>query len=115
MLMVANELGKLELTLRSLADAMQPASLAPIDQTWASEVSPALLSLTYGTTTPPSRERGRGPSTPFVIDIIRGSKSDIACYSSSGGSPTNCAPAPETAAPVPPSANPGGPNSVGPK
>jgi pilus assembly protein CpaB len=117
MLMVANELGKLELTLRSLADATRPASLAPIDSTWASEVSPALLSLAYGRTPPPSLERGRVPNTssPVAIAIIRGSKSDITCYSSSGGSPTNCTLTPETAAPVPPSANPGEPNSVRPK
>jgi pilus assembly protein CpaB len=114
MLMVAGELGKLELTLRSLADAMQPASLTPIDSTWASEVSPALRSLAYGGL-PPSLERGHGSGTPVVIDIIRGSKSDVTCYSPSGGSPTNCAPAPETAAPIPPSASPGGPNSVRPK
>jgi pilus assembly protein CpaB len=114
MLMVAGQLGRLQLTLRSLADATQPTSLVRIDPTWASEVSPALRSLAYGGP-PPSFERGHGPNTPMVIEIIRGSKSDITCYSSSGGSPTNCAPAPETAAPVPPSANPGGPNSEGPK
>jgi pilus assembly protein CpaB len=114
MLMVGGQLGRLQLTLRSLADAMQPVSLAPIDSTWASEVSPALRSLAYGGP-PPSLERGHGPSTPVFVDIIRGSKSDVTCYSSSGGAPTNCAPAPETAAPAPPSASPGGPNFVKPR
>jgi pilus assembly protein CpaB len=114
MLMVAGQLGRLQLTLRSLADALQPASLTPVDSTWASEVSPALSSLAFGGP-PASFERVHGPGTPVAVDIIRGSKSDTTCYSSSNGSPTNCAPAPETAAPVPPSTSPSGPNSVRPK
>ena len=114
--MVAGQLGKLQLTLRSLADATRPAGLPP-EPTWASEVSPALRSLAHGTAgsiPPPLSGKVQAVAAPNEIEIIRGSKIEHACYSLGAGSSTDCGGTPETAAPVPPAAKPAKPHPVGP-
>jgi pilus assembly protein CpaB len=108
-LMVAGQLGKLQLTLRSLADTTQPADSALPEPTWASEVSPALHSLAHGAAGPtPARLPGAAiaPAAAQQIDIIRGSKSERVCYTPATGSSADCSGAPETAAPVLPAAKP---------
>jgi len=119
MLMVAGQLGKLQLTLRSLADATRPASLTPAEPTWASEVSPALRSLAPGPASGPAAspglKNGRAQGAPTGIEIIRGSKSELVCYSPSPGSSADCTVAPEAAAPVPPAATPDRPTPERPK
>ena len=110
-LMVAGQLGKLQLTLRSLADASQPANLAVPAPTWAVQVSPALRSLAPLSTqtavqTPVQTLANVGaptPRAPIAIEIIRGSKGERNCYSQQTGQPADCAPG-STAAEPPPSA-----------
>lgn len=116
-LMVAGQLGKLQLTLRSLADTTRPADSPLPDPTWASEVSPALLSLAHGTAGPtPARVTGAtiAPAAPQQVDIIRGSKSERVCYTPAAGNSADCSGAPETATPVPPAAKPDRPHLLGP-
>jgi len=91
MLMVAGQLGKLQLTLRSLADATQISSPAVPAPTWAVQVSPALRSLAPLSTPTPANVGGQTPQAPIVIEIIRGSKSALTCYSQQTGGPTDCA------------------------
>lgn len=89
-LMVAGRLGKLQLTLRSLADANAPNRGADTGPTWGADVSPALRSLDRRApvVAPPMNV----PSSPTItIDIIRGSKGERLCYSNAVGSMTNCA------------------------
>jgi pilus assembly protein CpaB len=110
-LMVAGSLGKLQLTLRSLADATRPANLTPEEPTWASEVSPALRSLAPGPGASPVLKNGRAQAAPLGIEIIRGSKSEIVCT----GSSADCTGTSGDAAPVLPAATPGGPHPERPK
>jgi pilus assembly protein CpaB len=114
-LMVAGQLGKLQLTLRSLADATRPASLTPEEPTWASEVSPALRSLSSGPAASPGPRNGRAQGAPQGIEIIRGSKSEVVCYSSSTGSAADCTGTSGDAAPVLPATTSGGPHLERPK
>jgi|HubBroStandDraft_6_1064221.scaffolds.fasta_scaffold25413_2 pilus assembly protein CpaB len=114
-LMVAGQLGKLQLTLRSLADATRPASLTPEEPTWASEVSPALRSLAPGPAASPVLRNGRAQGAPLGIEIIRGSKSEVVCYSSTTGSSADCTGTSGEAAPALPAATPGGPHPERPK
>jgi len=105
-LLVAGQLGKLQLTLRSLADAAQSANPAVPDPTWAAQVSPALRSLARGPTLSPANVGGLTPPAPIVIDIIRGSKGERNCYSQQTGQPTDCAPTSTAAEPRPPATTP---------
>jgi pilus assembly protein CpaB len=114
-LMVAGQLGKLQLTLRSLADAARPAGLTPEEPTWASEVSPALRSLASGPAASPVLRNGHAPAAPLGVEIIRGSKSEVVCYSSSTGSSAACTGTSGDAAPDLPAATPGGPHPERPK
>jgi pilus assembly protein CpaB len=117
-LTVAGQLGKLQLTLRSLADTTRPADSPLPEPTWASEVSPALRSLTHGTAGPtPARLPGAAiaPAGPQQqIDIIRGSKNERVCYTPGAGSSVDCSGATEMAAPVLPAVTPDKPHLVGP-
>jgi pilus assembly protein CpaB len=116
-LMVAGQLGKLQLTLRSLADSTRAAGLPLPAPTWASEVSPALLSLTHGAagSTPPLvPANARAAAAPGELDIIRGSKSERVCYAPGADSSTNCTGTPEAAAPALPLAKPIGPHPAAP-
>jgi len=115
-LMVAGQLGKLQLTLRSLADTTRPAGSAPPDPTWASEVSPALRSLGHGpngSTPATSSGNARTPAAPSEVDIIRGSKIERACYSLSTGTSTDCTGAPGAIAPLLPALAPDKLHSAG--
>jgi pilus assembly protein CpaB len=118
-LMVAGQLGKLQLTLRSLADAKRPASLTPTEPTWASEVSPALRSLVLGSAsgpaTSPVRRNGSAQNAPMGVEIIRGSKSELVCYSPGTGSAVDCTAAPGATAPAAPAVMPGEPHPDRPK
>lgn len=100
-LMVAGQLGKLQLTLRSLADASQPGDLAVPAPTWAVQVSPALRSLVPLSTPTPATVGATTPRTPIAIEIIRGSKDERNCYSQQTGQPADCAPGPTPAEPRP--------------
>ena len=111
MLMVAGQLGKLQLTLRSLADATQPANPAVPAPTWAVQVSPALRSLAPLSTPTPANVGGQTPHVPIVIEIIRGSKAALTCYSQQTGEPTDCAAASTTAEPTAPVTTPKPPHS----
>jgi pilus assembly protein CpaB len=109
-LMVAGQLGKLQLTLRSLADATRPAGLTSPEPTWASEVSPALRSLSRGLpgSAPPSLPgTAHALAASIQIEIIRGSKGERVCYSPGAGSSADCTGASETAVPAPLIATPG--------
>lgn len=122
-LMVAGQLGKLQLTLRSLADANQPASSTPLDPTWAWEVSPALRLLSHGTTGPVSSGpisasppgRAQTSTAPTEIQIIRGSKGERVCYSVTAGASVDCTGASATTAPVPPAAKSPEPHAEAPR
>jgi pilus assembly protein CpaB len=116
-LTVAGQLGKLQLTLRSLADTTRPAGSPLTEPTWASEVSPALRSLARGTAgSTPARIPGKAnaPVALQQIDIIRGSKSERVCYEPSAGSATDCGGTPEMADPQPPATKPDTPHSTRP-
>jgi pilus assembly protein CpaB len=116
MLMVAGQLGKLQLTLRSLADVTERAGSSPEAPTWASEVSPALRSLAHGSggsTPPPLPSKTSALTAPLEIEIIRGSKGERVCYAPDRGS-MNCSGASETADPGPPAAMPDKPHLMGP-
>jgi pilus assembly protein CpaB len=119
-LMVAGQLGKLELTLRSLADTTQPSGSLLPEPTWASEVSPALRSLAHGTFGPtPARLPGAAgaavaPAAPQQVDIIRGSTSERACFTPGTGSSVDCSGAPTMAVPVLTAVKPDKPHPVGP-
>jgi pilus assembly protein CpaB len=117
MLTVAGQLGKLQLTLRSLADATERASSGPEAPTWASEVSPALRSLAQGpagSTPSPLSGKARALAAPLEVEIIRGSKGESVCYAP-GGSSTNCGGTSGTAEPGPPAAKPGEPHLAMPR
>jgi len=104
-LMVAGQLGKLQLTLRSLADTTHPAVLTPPEPTWASEVSPALRLLASespGLAPATLGGKPRGSSALIEIEIIRGSKGEQVCYSGNAGTLLDCAGASQTAAPARP-------------
>lgn len=105
-LMVAGQLGKLQLTLRSLADAAQPGSLVAPEPTWASQVSPALRSLVPLSVPAPTNVEAPTPHAPIVIEIIRGSKGERNCYSQQTGRPVDCAATSTAAEPHPPAAPP---------
>jgi pilus assembly protein CpaB len=107
-LMVAGQLGKLQLTLRSLADATRPAGLTPPDPAWASEVSPALRSLLHGPAPSSLPGTAHALAASIQIEIIRGSKGERVCYSPGAGLAADCTGTSETAAPVPPVATPDG-------
>ncbi len=106
MLMVAGQLGKLQLTLRSLADGAKPASPTVPDPTWASQVSPALRFLSRVPMQSPSPGVDRSPPAAIAIEIIRGSKTERTCYSAQTGQTADCAAAPTTAEPAPRSTAP---------
>jgi pilus assembly protein CpaB len=77
MLLVADQLGKIQLTLRG----QQPTERGsvppqPVPPTWASDVSPALENL--GATAPATGKGGR------TIEVIHGSKIERRCLTSSG-------------------------------
>jgi pilus assembly protein CpaB len=116
-LMVAGQLGKLQLTLRSMADTARPVGSPPPDPTWASEVSPALLSLAHdpaGSAPSSVPGKARAPGAPSEVEIIRGSQVERACYSLDTGASTDCSRTPQTAAPLPLALKPNKPHSGGP-
>jgi pilus assembly protein CpaB len=83
-LTVAHQLGKLQLTLRSLNDTETPVGSGSSEPTWGSEVSRALRLLSGGQlATDPEQANEPGPaaSAPVAVDIIRGIKSEQRCFS----------------------------------
>ncbi len=124
-LMVAVQLGKVELSLRSLDSGGQAAaSAAPgtgLPPTWAYEVSPALKA--FGQEGPKQNAPaaagaatggGEGPKAAHVVEIMRGTKSELRCFDAHNITIPNCGlpeaaqaetqAAPAAAAPAPPPA-----------
>jgi pilus assembly protein CpaB len=96
-LMVAMQIGKVQLALRSLEKPAQPQlGLPNTDSTWASDVSPALRIRTAAPSAPVAAPAKAGERTVLVkvIEIMRGSKVERRCFSSSGDPQTDCGPAP---------------------
>ena len=77
-LLVAHQLGRLQLSLRGLADSVAPtASTTPLP-TWATQVSPALRALAGGSEPGATASMPAGgvpvQAAPVAVDIFRGSK-----------------------------------------
>jgi pilus assembly protein CpaB len=94
-LTVARQLGKLQLTLRSLNDAVIPDRAAPSEPTWGIEVSRALRSLSRETL---PVEVNQAPP-PVAVEVIRGGKSEQRCFSEKTRQSVDCGGAPPTGAP----------------
>ncbi len=87
MLLVAQQLGKLALTLRGDLDpdSAPPVVWTPPSPTWASDVSPALRPPPAAPTAPPPQsDPTTGPRTGQrgTIDVIRGEKVERLCLTS---------------------------------
>jgi pilus assembly protein CpaB len=101
-LMVAHQLGKLQLTLRSLSDTAIPVGSGSSEPTWGSEVSRALRLLSGGQlATDPDQGNQPGPaaSAPVAVDIIRSVKSEQRCFSEKTGQSVDCAGVPTPGVP----------------
>ena len=103
MLMVAHQLGRLQLTLRSLNDTAVPVGSGSSEPTWGSEVSRALRLLSGGQlSTDPDQANQPVPavSAPLAVDIIRGSKTEQRCFSAKTGQGVDCGGAPPIGVPA---------------
>ncbi|HKO08300.1 MAG TPA: Flp pilus assembly protein CpaB [Alphaproteobacteria bacterium] len=106
-LMVAVQLGKVELSLRSLdsgvqatppatAGATQPAAAEAgtgLPPTWAYEVSPALKAFGQESAkqnAPAATGGGEGPKAAHVVEIMRGTKSELRCFDAHNVTIPNC-------------------------
>ena len=101
-LTVAHQLGKLQLTLRSLNDTAIPIGSGSSEPTWGSEVSRALRLLSGGQlSAEPDQASQPGPvaPAPVVVDIIHGSKSEQRCFSGKTGQGVDCGGAPASGVP----------------
>ncbi len=90
-LMVAVQLGKLELALRSLepvstTETAEPAPGAADNKpTWAYEVSPALRVIgKEGKGTGANGNAAAAPKAAHIIEVMRGSKVEVRCFDSKG-------------------------------
>ncbi|HKS88037.1 MAG TPA: Flp pilus assembly protein CpaB, partial [Stellaceae bacterium] len=113
MLMVAQRLGSMQLTLRGLVDKGDSGVVPP--PAWAAEVSPALGAA--GDNGGGTQTAGGPNSGPVAVDIFRGTKSEQRCFSESTGMHVNCgkgASSPAKAA-EPPSGNQPGDSQPAPK
>jgi pilus assembly protein CpaB len=102
-LTVAHQLGKLQLTLRSLNETAIPVGSGSSEPTWGSEVSRALrlLSGEQLSTNPDQALPLPALSAPVAVDIIRGSKSEQRCFSAKTGQSADCGGAPAPTSGVP--------------
>ena len=101
-LTVAHQLGKLQLTLRSLNDTAIPVGSGSSEPTWGTEVSRALRLLSGGQlSTDPDQANQPGPavSAPVAVDIIRGSKAEQRCFSAKTAQGVDCGGAPPSGVP----------------
>jgi len=102
-LMVAVQLGKVELSLRSLASGeetatgAQPVSAeagASLPPTWGYEVSPALKAFGSAGTIKPSEPENagaaEGPKAAHVVEIMRGTNRELRCFDAHNISVPNC-------------------------
>ena len=100
-LTVAQQLGKLQLALRSLTDVSTPEPSAP---TWATEVSRALKY--YEGEAIPGTPDQRTPAVPLVVDVIHGKGGEQLCFSRRTGHSVDCASIPPGTTPAPSSPAP---------
>ena len=108
-LMVARQLGGLQLTLRGLVDRATVAAGAAPPPTWAAQVSTALREL--GAASAPGGVGGvqtvagggqAGQPAAVAIDVFRGGRIEQRCYSAQSGTTVPCRPtAPTNSAPRP--------------
>jgi pilus assembly protein CpaB len=96
-LTVARQLGKLQLTLRSLNDAIVSDRAVRSEPTWGTEVSRALRSLSGETL--PVEVNQAPPAAPVAIQVIRGSKSEQRCFWEKTGQSGDCAGTPAIGVP----------------
>jgi len=101
-LTVAHQLGKLQLTLRSLNETAIPVGSGSSEPTWGSEVSRALRLQSGGQlATDPNQANPPIPAiaAPVVVDIIHGSKAEQRCFSGKTWQSVDCGGAPASAVP----------------
>jgi hypothetical protein len=104
-LMVALQLGKIQLTLRNAGDVVGAAPQKPLGSppTWGADVSPALRSLDGG----PAAGSGQPASGPvsrpsMPVEVMHGDKKDTRCFNQAGQPAADCTalgPAPPAALP----------------
>jgi pilus assembly protein CpaB len=114
---VAHQLGKLQLTLRSLNDTAPAIGSGSSQPTWGTDVSRALRSLSKEQQpADPDRANPPVPVSPaplVAVDIFRGGKAEQRCFSGKTGRSVDCGSAPATAVqekPSVPSAAPPSPS-----
>jgi Flp pilus assembly protein CpaB len=109
MLMVAVQLGKVQLMLRSLEEATIPGAPTPEDPpTWASEVSPALNAFARPRRLTPVEPKAPGEParrSTISVEVSRGSATTMRCFTNRGET-IDCGSAPERAAGGAPAAPP---------
>jgi pilus assembly protein CpaB len=99
-LTVAHQLGKLQLTLRSLNDAAIQVGSGSSEPTWGTEVSRALRLLSgEQLSSDPDPGSLPAPAAPVVVDIIHGSKTEQRCFSAKSGQSADCGSAPASGVP----------------
>jgi pilus assembly protein CpaB len=104
-LMVAMQLGKLQLTLRNADETTSSGSwIGEPVPTWGSTVSPALREMERGASG--SGAAQEAPAKPGLrIEILRGGVIELRCFDEAGGPLPDCGrprPAPPAPAPAPP-------------
>ena len=109
-LMVAQQLGKIQLTLRDADDEKAPATppLAAAPPTWGADVSPALDGLGRDRLTPTTNNSPPPlPSPPpsAEVKVYHGPITEVRCFDDMGKTATDCA----TPTAVPPGPVPAGP------
>jgi pilus assembly protein CpaB len=99
-LTVAHQLGKLQLTLRSLNEAEALVGEGSSDPTWGSEVSRALRYLSREPS--PTDSNQASLPAPVAVDIIRGIKTEQRCFRGTNWQSVDCAAAPASGTPAKP-------------
>ncbi|HZQ02311.1 MAG TPA: Flp pilus assembly protein CpaB, partial [Reyranella sp.] len=103
-LMVALQLGNIQLTLRNAGDNSGTPSV--LGATWSSDVSPALLELTRRAAEtaaqgPEGRSHGSAQGPAQSVQILHGSSIELRCFDGSGRPAADCAsPAPDNGRPA---------------
>jgi len=85
---VPRQLGKLQLTLRSLNEAIVPDRAGRSEPTWGTEVSRALRSLSGEPL--PVEVNQNPPAAPVAVHVIRGGKSEQRCFWEKTGQSVDC-------------------------
>ena len=114
-LMVALQLGKVQLTLRTLDDDSPgpPRSRPESQPTWGSDVSPALRSIddaslpaTGAPATSWPAPAGTVPESRATVEILHGSRTEIRCFNEAGQTATDCGGGAAPAVPISPAVTP---------